>query len=324
MKEGKISQAVLERSVIRPVKSTNENILTASHIGGDFSLVSAEKSNLIVLSSRTVIMKEDYDLKYGFLHLVNHVSCARCTPVGVMVSILFPVDYEETVLKEIIKTTDLMCYEFGMGIIGGNTSVTSCVDIPVITLNCMGLSSHGENTHNVVNKDIVIINNIACEGTVRAVSKYRDRLLEKLPANLIDKAESFVGELSAVKEAYYAYEAGALCVHAVGEGGIFAGLWEFAYERKTGISVELKKIPIHQETVEICEILGINPYQFMSTGALIAAVDDGRKFCRMFEEKGMKAVVCGQTDSSNDKVIINEDEKRHIVPAMQDCIYNLP
>lgn len=41
-----------------------------------------------------------------------------------------------------------------------------------------------------------------------------------------------------------------------------------------GLDVALKRIPIQQETVEICEFFGVNPYQ-MLTGALLIAAADG-------------------------------------------------
>ena len=38
-----------------------------------------------------------------------------------------------------------------------------------------------------------------------------------------------------------------------------------------GLEVDLKKIPIRQETVEICNYFGVNPYQIMSSGSMMIA-----------------------------------------------------
>lgn len=40
------------------------------------------------------------------------------------------------------------------------------------------------------------------------------------------------------------------------EGGIFGALWEMADGAGIGLDVALKRIPIQQETVEICEFFG--------------------------------------------------------------------
>lgn len=323
MREGKISQAVLDRSVIRSIKSSNENIIKGPHIGSDFSLMSMVDNSTAAVASRTIVLKEQDDLKFGFYHLVNHVSCAGCVLQGIVVSILFPQEAAEDLLKSIMKTLDLLCGQTGMSVIGGNTTVSEAVQFPVISLTCLGFSNNEKNEKKLSKQDIVIVNHVGVEGTLRAVNKYRDKLLEKLPERVLNEACKFEKELMAVNEAVTAFEAGAASVHTVGEGGIFAALWEFAFEAKTGLEVDLKKIPIHQETVEICEILGVNPYEFMSTGSLIVTTDNGEELCRIMGEKGMYAVVCGHTDSSNDRVITNEDEKRHLVPAVQDYIYKI-
>ena len=47
----------------------------------------------------------------------------------------------------------------------------------------------------------------------------------------------------------------------VGEGGIFAALYRLAKEADTGLVVDLKAMPVRQETIEICEYYKLNPYQ---------------------------------------------------------------
>ena len=44
-------------------------------------------------------------------------------------------------------------------------------------------------------------------------------------------------------------------MHDITEGGIFGALWEIGEASGTGITADLRKIPIKQETVEICEVL---------------------------------------------------------------------
>ena len=46
-------------------------------------------------------------------------------------------------------------------------------------------------------------------------------------------------------------------MHDVTEGGIFGALWEMAEASGVGLEIDLKKIPIRQETVEVCEFFYI-------------------------------------------------------------------
>ena len=42
-----------------------------------------------------------------------------------------------------------------------------------------------------------------------------------------------------------------------------------------GLEIDLKKIPIRQETIEICEFFDLNPYKLLSGGSLLLAAADG-------------------------------------------------
>ena len=46
-----------------------------------------------------------------------------------------------------------------------------------------------------------------------------------------------------------------------GEGGILAALWNLSGRYGMGITFDLRRIPIRQITVEICELWGLNPYR---------------------------------------------------------------
>ncbi len=60
-------------------------------------------------------------------------------------------------------------------------------------------------------------------------------------------------------------------MHDVTEGGIFGALWEMAESSGIGLEIDLKKIPLKQETVEICELFDINPYGLIASGAMLMA-----------------------------------------------------
>lgn len=342
MKEGKVSQAVLERSIIRSIKNKNDNIIKGAQIGGDVSLLCSDSEEIIAVTTRSAVLDdmnksgEGYfsKLEYCFVNLVNHIVCGNAKPKNLMVSIVFPQKSEEKYLKQIMKNLNSLCEDNGMYITGGNTQVSSAVEYPVITLTCIGFSQFNredkrdianKNTANkdIVNKDIVVTGNVGAFGTAIAAVEYKDVLNKKLPKHLIASAIEFSKESIAAKAALSAYENGALAMHDAAEGGIFAALWEFAYANKVGITVDVKKLPIKQETVEICEVLQINPYEFVSTGVLVIAADNGKELCRILKDKKIDAVVVGRTTDTKDRVLINDEEKRFLNPANQDYIYKM-
>ena len=47
----------------------------------------------------------------------------------------------------------------------------------------------------------------------------------------------------------------------VSEGGVFAALWRLSLITRCGLTVYLKRIPIRQEVIEICNCLELDPYK---------------------------------------------------------------
>ena len=58
--------------------------------------------------------------------------------------------------------------------------------------------------------------------------------------------------------------------------------------------MELKQIPVRQETIEICEFFSLNPYQLFSTATLLAAVPDGARTVRELAAEHIPAAVIGR------------------------------
>ena len=90
-----------------------------------------------------------------------------------------------------------------------------------------------------------------------------------------------------------------------------------------GLEIDLKKIPIRQETVEICNFLDLNPYELVSGGSLLIAAENGNDLVEAMEKTGIRAAVIGKTTDGNDRVIRNGEEKRFLEPAKTDEIHKL-
>ncbi|MDE6212894.1 MAG: hypothetical protein K2M70_05385 [Lachnospiraceae bacterium] len=170
-------------------------------------------------------------------------------------------------------------------------------------------------------QDIVVSKWIGLEGTVELVEQYREKLRERFPARMIDEAAAFEKYLSVMPEAATAMKSGVCGMHGVSRGGIFAGLWEMAQEAGVGLEVDLRKIPVRQETIEICEVFGENPYELLSGGCLIMTTKDGNTLVTALEREEIPAVVIGRTTSGNDRVLYNQGHKQYLNKPRTDRIY---
>ena len=110
-------------------------------------------------------------------------------------------------------------------------------------------------------------------------------------------------------------------VFSIVEGGIFASLWDLGAERQCGLTVDLKQIPIRQETVEICDFCNVNPYVSSSKGCLLISMRNGYDFIHELNLLNINAVLIGKETNSKDRVVINGEEKRFLVPRSRKSYF---
>lgn len=106
----------------------------------------------------------------------------------------------------------------------------------------------------------------------------------------------------------------------VGEGGVFKALWALGEEGSTGFEIEIKQIPIRQETVEICNFFDINPYRLKSKGPAVFFTKEGERCVHLLRKEGVAAAIIGFTHKENKRVVRSTDEERFIEPRLGDSL----
>ena len=129
--------------------------------------------------------------------------------------------------------------------------------------------------------------------------------------------------LSVVPEGRIAAQMGATAMHDVTEGGIYGALWEMAEASGVGLEIDLKAIPIRQETVELCEVMGLNPYYLISSGSMLIATDHGHDLVRELQKAGIHASVAGKVTRGNDRVVLNGEDRAFLERPRTDELYKI-
>lgn len=321
MKTGKITENVLKRSVLKQIKNRREEVLTGAGTGEDCAVLSFGDEEVSVVSTDSVCGDWSEAAAQAVFTASNNVAAAGGEPFSVMVSLLLPEDSEEQQLKTMMREMDEVCSGLGIQISGGHTAVQKGVNCPVITVTCIGKAKRGETFSAAGAKpeqDVVVTKWVGMEGTAILAEKKEKELLSRYPAYLVDEAKSFGRQLSVIPEAATAGKSGISAMHDAAEGGIFGALWEIGQSSGVGLEIDLKKLPIRQETVEVCNHLDVNPYELKSGGSLVIVTEKGSDLVRILEAEGIPAVVVGKTTAGNDRVILNEEERRFLEPMRQD------
>ncbi len=323
MKIGKISESVLKRSVLRQIHTKREEIVSGAAIGEDCAIFAQSDAEMVSCMQEADLSA--VTVKQLIYRCANNLAAAGAEPFALMITLLLPEDTEEASLKGWMAEADKAAAELSMQIAGGQTRVTEALCRPYAVVTGYGKLPAGSSVAGKAEpgQDIVISKWIGLEGTAYLAKHNREKLLARYPAYLVEEAEGFDRFLSIIPEAATAGKSSVCAMHDASEGGIFASLWELAEGAGVGLTIDLKKLPLRQETVEVCECLGVNPYELRSGGCLIMTSRDGLGLVAALQEKQIPAVVVGKVTDSKDRILLNEDEVRYMERPKQDEIYKM-
>ena len=327
MKDGKVTGNVLKRSVLRQIKTKRTEVIKGAGIGEDCAFFApfSGKGSAACVQEAAVAVPADIGLL--IMRCVNSLAASKVEPIAALLSIALPKEAEEPLLKELMQCAEESCAALGIEIAGGHTTVTDTVKLPFVTVTVVG--SYAENQKEIgrqaskaaPGQDILVSKWIGLEGTALLAREYKEALLQRYPSWLWEEAAGFLQYQSILPEAAVAAKSGACAMHDISEGGILAALWELAEGMDVGLTIDLKKIPIRQETVEVCELTGANPYALLSGGSLLMTAGDGLGLKAALEEAGIPAAIIGKVTDSHDRLLLNEEEARYLDRPQPDEIY---
>ena len=226
----------------------------------------------------------------------------------------------------IMEDMENTCEKLDMEVIGGHTEVTDVVNRPVLSVTGVGKMKRQDALFEKkleAGQDLVVTKWIGLEGT-SIVAKEKEQELRKVFSDpFVRTAQEFDQYLSVIPESKIAMEHGVRVMHDVTEGGIFGALWEMAEGSGVGLEIDLKKIPIRQETIEVCEQFGLNPYVLMSSGSMLIGTEHGEILVRHLQEAGISAAVVGQAMDGNDRILRNGGEVRYLDKPQSDELYKI-
>lgn len=315
MKLGKVSETVLKRSILKPLKYDREESVfppTAEEMCYGVRLQSGQH----VLSSDAALYGNEKDLiVFGLAQVANQLASRGAKVIGASVHILLPPYAYESRLKAMMEYAEAAGSKRGIQILSAKAEVSPAVQSAIVHVH--GIGAYDEKVllrTNMAkeNQDIVLLGYIGLEGTFRVMREKEEFLSQRFVAEFLRPLHQMEDLLFADHALEMARDYEVSAMHPIGAGGILAALWELGEAAKIGMDVDLKKMSIRQETVEICEFCHLNPYQLASTGAVLIVTEQGEELVEHFARKGVQASLLGKTTKDTARVIWNGEEKRFL------------
>nr|WP_240334667.1 AIR synthase-related protein [Halorussus sp. MSC15.2] len=257
--------------------------------------------------------------------LAVHVACNDVAASGAdprwLTNVLFLPDDDPETLDALTTQMDDEARELGVAIVGGHSEYTPALERPMASMTAMGLADEFVPTGGARPGDRVLLTKGAgIEGTAVLASDFRDEL--DLPADLLERAEGFFGEISVVPEARVLRES-ATAMHDPTEGGLVNGMVEMASASGVRLEIDRSAVPVREETTELCAAMGVDPLRIFGSGALLATVpaaecDDA---LASLDAEGVPAAEIGVVDETDDPGVAIGGEL--VREAIRDDLYDL-
>lgn len=327
MKIGKVPVNVLKRSILRELEANHckqDEVIKGAEVGADNALLRLKIHDDTVINTQSYEADSELGAAMAVHKAVNNLFTANAVPVAITVALMLPVDFKEECLKSYMNSMVKTANRLQVSIVGGDTKTVASVTVPIVTVTAIGSVCERELLGKASpGQELVVSKWIGMEGALLLANGREEELLKRYPYAMIQAVKDLEDEISVGKEAQVAAKAGVAAMHDLSESGILGALWEFAEYHQVGLNVDLKKIPVMQEIIEICEYYDLNPYGLRSAGALLMATEKGNTLVEKLAEQGIPAAVIGRVTEENQRIIMNEEEVRYLDRPLPDEIYKV-
>lgn len=338
---GKFGEHQTVRSILKSLPRTVHDDVTRAGIGDDYArllLHDGGSGDTGAAKSMNVAAGVCSDcgyigLRLDIARLYNSIRIGGYMPWAAVDTIVMP-DDDERRMKKLLRKLAGICAEYGVDIVTGHTEVNGAVAEPVISLTMMGRckcmremqcvhesqvhTGHGDSglcgSKRLTGMDIVMCGQTGVGGTLQLYYDNQKELFERYSESYLRPVEQLEQLILLGGQVDIAFDHGCIYSHDISRGGVFAALWEMGDALKCGLEVCHDNIPILQETIEICEHTGDNPYMIDGCGSALFVVPDGELLADKLYEAGYEASVIGRLTENSDRVIVHEDERRFLTP----------
>ncbi|MEE8182479.1 MAG: AIR synthase family protein [Candidatus Thorarchaeota archaeon] len=309
MLPGKIPPDILERLVFTHLGRNDPDLILGPGIGQDASLIRI--GNRVIVASTDPITGSIEDIGWLAVHVnANDVATFGVAPKWFLTSIMLPVGSTAAEVGRIMSQIDSAAKTLGITVAGGHTEITEGIEKPIVAGFMLGETSEGNyvtSSGAQPGNAIVITKTVGIEGTAILAAEGREVLSKDLDVTVLDEALALRSQISVVSEGLSAFKTGHLtAMHDPTEGGLAGGLHELCDASGVGFEVELDLIPIHHTTKLLCDAIGVNVLELISSGCMLMTCDSNHvdDVIAAIESKNVQATILGRTIEDEEKRLI--------------------
>jgi hydrogenase expression/formation protein HypE len=226
---------------------------------------------------------------------VNDLAMNGAKPLYLSLSFIIEEGLSLSELEQIVKSVQRAAKEAGVEVITGDTKVVTRGSADRLFINTAGVGIIPKGVDisgsNAKPGDKVILSGAIGDHGIAVISQ-REGL------SFATKLKSDCAPLGELVAEMIAASTNIHCLRDPTRGGLATSLNELAKQSKASIRIEEEKIPVRQEVLAACEMLGFDPLYVANEGKLVAIVppeDAGKILKAMKKNKYAEdAVIIGE------------------------------
>ncbi len=231
---------------------------------------------------------------------VNDLAMCGAKPLYLSLSFIIEEGLPKSELKKIVESVQRAAQEAGVKIVTGDTKVVHRGSADELFINTAGIGIIPDGVDisgsNATPGDKVLLSGPIGDHGIAVLSK-REGL------SFSTRLESDCAPLNGLVDEMLNASSNIHCLRDPTRGGLATILNELAKQSKVSIRIEEEKVPVRDEVLAACEMLGLDPLYIANEGRLVAVVpaEDADKILKAMRGNhyGKEASLIGEVSAKN-------------------------
>jgi len=277
-KIGKIDFETFTSFILKRLGKKDSSLLVPPRTGIDAGVIDIGNDQVLIIAEDPIfsIPKQPLEM-FGWytVHIgASDVAVMGVKPRYMTYTLLMPPLTTDEDFRTIVDSIHKAAVELEIAIVGGHTGFYPGFAAPTIggiTVFAIADKDGFITPAGAKPGDDVILTKGPAIETAAILSVLREKeLLENYPSTLVKKAKSLCKEMTVVKDALAAMEAGGVsAMHDATEGGVIGGLFEIANASQVGMDIDESLFICADEVRMVCEAFGLDPVSAIAEGSLL-------------------------------------------------------
>jgi len=314
-KMGKIDFETFNSFLLKRLGRKDKSVLVPPLTGIDAGIIDIGNNKVLIVAEDPIfsIPKQPLEM-FGWytVHIgASDVAVMGVKPKYMTYTLLMPPETRNEDFRIIVNSIHKTALELEITIVGGHTGYYPGFAAP--TIGGITVFAFADKDRYVTpsgakpGDDVILTKGPAIETAGILSVLYEKELLKNYPSSLVKKAKGLCKEMTVVKDALVAMEAGGVtAMHDATEGGVIGGLFEMANASEAGMEIDESLFIYPEEVRMVCEALDIDLVAAIAEGSLLITVrpTHSERVLRRLKEVGIKASIVGRvTKDSKTRIL---------------------